>query len=222
MSWGKSRTNRSGPLWRLRTFRYCPTSWLRAASKRSIKWVLQECVVDIKTITPEVLNRQYQLLRIEGTTWVLYSTFKNAGEEALKFKDRLVTCVPSYPPALGEKDLVFPLRRRRPSPEHREFETQTDRGKRSHPHVGDPGSRQPRQLPHSTVIRAKLIDKANELNQGHDERFIMPSEDCLAPSVGRLVRFSILTSFGLYLDSGLTKRGANDKNYRIMRRRKRS
>ncbi len=76
-------------------------------SRRSIKWVLQECVADIKTITPEVLNRQYQLSRIEGTSWVLYSTFKNAGK-ALAFKDRLGHM--RHPTLLlwGERDLVFP------------------------------------------------------------------------------------------------------------------
>jgi pimeloyl-ACP methyl ester carboxylesterase len=76
-------------------------------SKRSIKWLLQECVADIKTITPEVLNRQYQLSRIEGTTWALYSTFKNAGK-ALTFKDRLGHM--RHPTLLlwGKRDLVFP------------------------------------------------------------------------------------------------------------------
>jgi pimeloyl-ACP methyl ester carboxylesterase len=76
-------------------------------SKRSIKWILQECVADIKTITPEVLNRQYQLSRIEGTTWALFSTFKNAGK-AMVFKDRLGDV--HHPTLLlwGKRDLVFP------------------------------------------------------------------------------------------------------------------
>jgi pimeloyl-ACP methyl ester carboxylesterase len=77
-------------------------------SKKSIRWILMECVSDTKLITPEVLNRQYQLSKIKGTTWVLYSTFKHA-KEALKLKDQF-----SYirHPALfiwGEKDLIFPL-----------------------------------------------------------------------------------------------------------------
>jgi len=76
-------------------------------SKNSIRWILLECVSDIKLITPEVLNRQYHLSKIKGTTWVLYSTFKHA-KEALKLKDQF-----SYirNPALfiwGEKDLIFP------------------------------------------------------------------------------------------------------------------
>jgi pimeloyl-ACP methyl ester carboxylesterase len=76
-------------------------------SKRSIKWLLQECVADIKTITPEVLDRQYQLSRIKGTTWALYSTFKNAGK-ALAFKDRLGQM--RHPTLLlwGRRDLIFP------------------------------------------------------------------------------------------------------------------
>jgi pimeloyl-ACP methyl ester carboxylesterase len=76
-------------------------------SKKSIRWILMECVSDTKLITPEVLNRQYQLSKIKGTTWVLYSTFKHA-KEALKLKDQF-----SYirHPALfiwGEEDLIFP------------------------------------------------------------------------------------------------------------------
>jgi pimeloyl-ACP methyl ester carboxylesterase len=75
--------------------------------KRSIKWILQECVSDIKQITPQVLNRQWQLSKIRGSTWVLYSTFKNA-KEALKLKDYLSQI---YQPTLllwGERDLIFP------------------------------------------------------------------------------------------------------------------
>jgi pimeloyl-ACP methyl ester carboxylesterase len=78
-------------------------------SKNSIKWILLECVSDIKLITPEVLNRQYQLSKIKGTTWVLYSTFKHA-EEALMLKDRFSLI---HHPTLfiwGEKDLIFPPR----------------------------------------------------------------------------------------------------------------
>jgi pimeloyl-ACP methyl ester carboxylesterase len=76
-------------------------------SKKSIRWILMECVSDIRLITPEVVNRQYQLSKIKGTTWVLYSTFKHA-KEALKLKDQF-----SYirHPALflwGDKDLIFP------------------------------------------------------------------------------------------------------------------
>jgi pimeloyl-ACP methyl ester carboxylesterase len=76
-------------------------------SKNSIRWALQESVWDIKLITPEVLNRQYQLSKIKGTTWVLYSTFKHA-KEALKLKDQLSLI---HQPTLfiwGERDLIFP------------------------------------------------------------------------------------------------------------------
>ena len=76
-------------------------------NRNSIKWILLECVSDIKLITPEILNRQYQLSKIKGTTWVLYSTFKHA-EEALTLRDKLslIGC-----PTLliwGERDLIVP------------------------------------------------------------------------------------------------------------------
>jgi pimeloyl-ACP methyl ester carboxylesterase len=78
-----------------------------ARSKNSIRWVLLECVWDTQLITPEVLNRQYQLSKIKGTTQVLYSTFKHA-EEALELKDQLTLI---HHPTLfvwGERDLIFP------------------------------------------------------------------------------------------------------------------
>jgi pimeloyl-ACP methyl ester carboxylesterase len=76
-------------------------------NKNSVKRILQECVSDIKLITPEVLNRQHQLSMIKGSTWVLYSTFKNA-EGALKFKDHLSHI--RHPTLLlwGDRDLIFP------------------------------------------------------------------------------------------------------------------
>jgi pimeloyl-ACP methyl ester carboxylesterase len=80
---------------------------IAARSKNSIRWVLLECVSNIKLITPEVLNRQYQLSKIKGTTRVLYSTFKHA-EEALELKDQLALI---HQPTLfvwGEDDLIFP------------------------------------------------------------------------------------------------------------------
>jgi pimeloyl-ACP methyl ester carboxylesterase len=77
-------------------------------NKNSIRWILLECVSDIKLITPEVLNRQYHLSKIKGSTWVLYSTFKHA-EEILKLKDQLSLI--HHPTLLiwGERDLIFPL-----------------------------------------------------------------------------------------------------------------
>lgn len=76
-------------------------------SKNSIKWILQECLANIKLITPEVLNRQYQLSKIKGTTWALYSTFKNASN-AKGLKDYLSRI--DHPTLLiwGKWDLIFP------------------------------------------------------------------------------------------------------------------
>jgi pimeloyl-ACP methyl ester carboxylesterase len=80
---------------------------ISARSKSLMKWVLMECISDIKLIAPEVVKRQYQLSMIKGTTWVLYSTFKHA-EEALKLKDQLSLI---HQPTLfiwGEGDRIFP------------------------------------------------------------------------------------------------------------------
>lgn len=76
-------------------------------NRNSVKWVLQECVSNIRLITPQVLDRQYQISRIKGTTWALYSTFKNA-EGARKLKDRLSSI--DHPTLLiwGGRDLIFP------------------------------------------------------------------------------------------------------------------
>ncbi|MEW6376058.1 MAG: alpha/beta hydrolase [Thermodesulfobacteriota bacterium] len=76
-------------------------------SRNSIKLILQECVSDFKLITLAILNRQYQLSEIKGTTLVLYSTFKNAGG-ASKLKDCLSQI---HQPTLliwGERDPIFP------------------------------------------------------------------------------------------------------------------
>jgi len=86
---------------------FLPYLVISGRSKSSMRWVLMECVSDVKLITPEVLKRQYQLSRIKGTTWVLYSTLKHA-EEALKLKDQFSLI---RQPALfvwGEKDIIFP------------------------------------------------------------------------------------------------------------------
>jgi len=76
-------------------------------NKNSIKWILEECVSEIKLITPEILNRQYQISRIKGSTWALYSTFKNA-KEAPKLKDHLSRIDRPTLFIWGEKDLIFP------------------------------------------------------------------------------------------------------------------
>lgn len=78
-------------------------------SRNSVRWILLECVSNIKLITPEILNRQYQLSRIKGTTWVLYSTFKHA-EEALTLKDQFSLIRHPTLFIWGERDLIFPPR----------------------------------------------------------------------------------------------------------------
>jgi pimeloyl-ACP methyl ester carboxylesterase len=81
---------------------------LAARNKNSIRQILLECTLDIRLITPEIINRQYQLSKIKGTTWALYSTFKHA-EEALELKDQLALI---HQPTLfvwGDRDLIFPL-----------------------------------------------------------------------------------------------------------------
>jgi pimeloyl-ACP methyl ester carboxylesterase len=85
-----------------------PRLVIASRDQASVKQVLEECVFDTGRITPEVLNRQWQLLKIKGTTWVLYSTLRQA-EDALKFKNHLSEI--SVPTLIvwGEKDLIFPL-----------------------------------------------------------------------------------------------------------------
>ncbi len=76
-------------------------------SKSSMRWVLTECISDVKLITPELVKRQYQLSKIKGTTWVLYSTLKHA-EEALKLKDQFSLIRHPTLFIWGEKDVIFP------------------------------------------------------------------------------------------------------------------
>jgi pimeloyl-ACP methyl ester carboxylesterase len=76
-------------------------------TKRSIRWMLHECVSDKTIITPEVMHRQYKLSMIKGSTWPLYSTFKN-GEKGPELRDLLSKI---HRPTLliwGEEDLIFP------------------------------------------------------------------------------------------------------------------
>ncbi len=76
-------------------------------NKSSIRKILLECISDAKLITPGVVNRQYRLSRIKGTTWALYSTFQHA-REALKLEDRFSLIRKPTLFIWGEKDLIFP------------------------------------------------------------------------------------------------------------------
>jgi len=92
----------------IRNIPFLPYLVISARSKSSMRWALKECVSDVNLITPEVVKRQYQLSKIKGTTWVLYSTLKHA-EEALKLRDQFSRI---HQPALfiwGEQDIIFPL-----------------------------------------------------------------------------------------------------------------
>ena len=80
---------------------------IAARNRNSIKQILLESISDIKLITPEVVNRQYQLSKIKGTTWVLYSTFKHA-KEALKLKDQFALIRKPTLFIWGKRDLIFP------------------------------------------------------------------------------------------------------------------
>ena len=86
---------------------FLPYLVMAARNKNSIRQILLECISDIKLITPEVVNRQYQFSKIKGTTWALYSTFKHA-KEALKLKDRFSLIRKPTLFIWGERDLIFP------------------------------------------------------------------------------------------------------------------
>ena len=82
---------------------------LAARNRTSIKQILLECISDTRLITPEVVNRQYQLSKIKGTPWVLYSTLTHA-KEALRLRDQFSQiCKPTLF-IWGERDLIFPPR----------------------------------------------------------------------------------------------------------------
>jgi pimeloyl-ACP methyl ester carboxylesterase len=87
---------------------FLPYLVIASRNKKSIRWILEECVSDIRLITSEVLNRQYELSRIKGTTWVLYSTFKNA-KDTSRMKDYVSRI--DHPTLLiwGKRDVIFPL-----------------------------------------------------------------------------------------------------------------
>ncbi len=76
-------------------------------NRNSIRQVLRECIVDPKLLTPESVDRQWEITRLKGTTWVHYSTLRHA-EEAKPMKDYLSLI--KHPTLLiwGEKDQIFP------------------------------------------------------------------------------------------------------------------
>ena len=80
---------------------------IASRDQTTIRKVLEECVFDTGQITGEVLDRQYQLSRIKGTTRVLYCTLKHA-EEALKFQGQLSHIAVPTLLIWGEKDMIFP------------------------------------------------------------------------------------------------------------------
>jgi pimeloyl-[acyl-carrier protein] methyl ester esterase len=82
---------------------------LAVRDKNSIRQILLECISDIRLVIPEVVNRQYQLSRVKGTTWALYSTFKHA-KEALKLRDQFTLIRKPTLFIWGERDLIFPPR----------------------------------------------------------------------------------------------------------------
>jgi len=86
---------------------FLPYLVIASRSKRSVKAVLQECFFDRTLITPTLLNRQWELIRFKGSTWVLYSTLKHA-KDTSKMGDYLSLI--NHPTLLiwGERDLVFP------------------------------------------------------------------------------------------------------------------
>jgi len=86
---------------------FLPYLVMAARNRNSIRQILLECISDIKLITPEVVNRQYQLSKIKGTTRALYSTFKHA-KEALTLKDQFSLIRKPTLFIWGERDLIFP------------------------------------------------------------------------------------------------------------------
>ena len=91
----------------IRNIPLLPYLVIASRNRTSVKWILQECVSNIKLITPEILDRQYRISNIDGTTWVLYSTFKNA-EDAKKLRGYLSTIVKPTLLIWGDRDLIFP------------------------------------------------------------------------------------------------------------------
>lgn len=84
-----------------------PYLLIAGRNRNLIRQVLRECILDPKLLTPELVNRQWEITRSKGTTWVLYSTLRHA-EEAKPMKEYLSLI--KHPTLLiwGEKDQIFP------------------------------------------------------------------------------------------------------------------
>jgi pimeloyl-ACP methyl ester carboxylesterase len=86
---------------------FVPYLVIASRNKHSVKRILQECLFDRTLISPELLDRQWELNRFKGSTWALYSTLKHA-KETSKMGNYLSLI--NHPTLLiwGERDLVFP------------------------------------------------------------------------------------------------------------------
>lgn len=91
----------------VRDLPFLPYLLIAGRNRNSIRQVLRECILDPKFLTPEVVDRQWEIIRMKGTTWVLYSTLRHA-EEAKPMKDSLSLI--EHPTLLiwGEEDQIFP------------------------------------------------------------------------------------------------------------------
>ncbi|MGQ9508848.1 MAG: alpha/beta fold hydrolase [Thermodesulfobacteriota bacterium] len=80
---------------------------IAARNRNSIRQVLRDCILDSKLLIPEVIDRQWEISRIKGTTKVLFSTLKYA-DEARPLKNSISFI--QHPTLLiwGERDQIFP------------------------------------------------------------------------------------------------------------------
>ncbi len=95
----------------LKNFKYIPfISYLFIAirNRDTIKKVLMDCISNEKLITKDVLERQYEISMLKGSTWVLYSTFKNA-KLALDFKKDIQFIPHKTLLIWGEQDKILPV-----------------------------------------------------------------------------------------------------------------
>ncbi len=105
----------------------------------SVRRILHDSVFDLDHATPEVVDRQSRISRIEGTSWVLYSTFKHAREAPAleKYLSRISQPTLLLWGAGGPR--FFSCRRRSPQQENSRFKASNHQRERSHSDVGDPG-----------------------------------------------------------------------------------